>query len=375
MPTALVLSGGGARGAYQVGVLKAVAQILPKETYNPFPIVCGTSTGAINALAIAGRAGHFRLRMRKLEYIWRSISPDKVYRTDTLGVLANTLKVMLSFMHSGYSPGKPVALLNNAPLRELLKKTVRFRHIDEAIASGELDAVSITCMSYTSGESITFFQGANGSRNWDRSRRKGIRTGLDIEHLMASSALPTLFPSVKIDEHYYGDGAIRQLKPLSPALQLGARKIFVVGVNDKPQSEEELPSHSPSVAKIISHMFNSAFVDAMEADLETLHSINRLIEAVSEEERHELGINDMHPIEAFNIRPSVSIEEMAARYLDELPTTLKLFMKAIGATAQGGGAGTASFLLFERKFCTELLNLGYRDAMNQADEIRAFFGY
>lgn len=374
-PIALVLSGGGARGAYQAGVLKALAEILPRTTYNPFPIICGTSTGAINALALAGRAGPFRLRIRKLEFIWRSIKPNKVYRADTLGIVKNALKMALSFFHSGYSPGKPVALLDTSPLRAMLERVVRFRHIDEAIASGELKALSITCMSYTSGQSITFFQGAHDSNNWERSRRKGIRTGLTVDHLMASSAIPTLFPSVKIGGHYFGDGAIRQLKPLSPALQLGAKKLFVVGVSDKPKPEElEGPApHSPSIARIINHMFNSAFTDSMEADLETMHSINRLIDGISKKERQELGIHDMDHIDALAIRPSQSIEAMAANYLTELPFILKLFMKGIGATARGGGAGTASFLLFEKKFCSQLLNLGYRDAMEKAKEIREFF--
>ncbi len=375
MPTGLVLSGGGARGAYQVGVLKALAEVLPKTVYNPFPIVCGTSTGAINALALAGRAGPFRLRMRKLEYIWRSITPDKVYRADALGVLKNTLKVMVSFLHSGYAFGNPVALLDNTPLRELLESTVRFHHIDEAIVSGELNSLSITCMNYTSGQSITFFQGANGVRNWERSRRRGIRSGLTIDHLMASSAIPALFPAVKIGDNFFGDGAIRQLKPLSPALQLGARKIFVVGVSDNPRHKQPLnpPTHSPSIAQIISQMLNSAFIDSMEADLETLHSINRLVSSMTKEQRTESGINDMRPIEALAISPSEPIDIIATEYLKELPLTLKLFLKGIGATAQGGGASTASYLLFEKKFCSRLLNIGYRDAMEQEKDIRHFF--
>ena len=375
MPTALILSGGGARGAYQVGVLKALAEILPKDTHNPFPIICGTSTGGINALALAGRAGHFRLRMRKLEYIWRSISPDKVYRSDAPGVLKNSVKVLISFLHSGYSFGSPVALFDNSPLREMLEKVVRFRHIDEAIASGELQALCVTCMSYTTGQSVAFFQGSSRHQPWQRSRRVGIRAGLSVEHLMASTAIPTLFPAVKIGDHFYGDGAIRQLKPLSSALQLGARKLFVVGVSDNPRHKPPMtkPEHSPSIAQIISHMFNSAFIDAMEADLETLRSINRLVKKFEAEERAELGIDDMKPIQTLSVMPSQPIDVIAAEYLDNLPTSLKLFMRAIGASAQGGGASTASFLLFEKEFCTRLLNMGYRDALEQEKEIRAFF--
>ena len=376
MPTALILSGGGARGAYQVGVLKAVAEILPKNTHNPFPVICGTSTGGINALALAGRPGHFRLRMRKLEYIWRSITPDKVYRSDALGVLKNTIKVLVSFVHSGYSFGEPVALFDNSPLQALLEKAVRFRHIDEAIASGELQALCVTAMSYTTGQSVAFFQASDQHKPWERSRRVGVRTGLTVEHLMASSAIPALFPAKKIDGHYYGDGAIRQLKPLSSALQLGARKLFVVGVSDNPRHKPKVakPKHPPSIAQIVSHMFNSAFIDSMEADLETLHSINRLVREFESEERQDLGIDDMRPIETLSVTPSQPIDVIATEYLQNLPTSLKLFMRAIGATAQGGGASTASFLLFEKEFCTRLLNMGYKDAMEQEKEIREFFG-
>jgi len=376
MTTALLLSGGGARGAYQVGVLKAVAEILPKETIQPFPIITGTSTGAINALAIAGRAGHFRLRIRKLEYIWRTIEPCKVYRTDPWGLTKNALKVLLSFLHSGYSIGNPVALLDNSPLRELLQKVVRFRHIDEAIASGELEALAVNCMSYTSGKSISFFQASHKKQNWERARRLGIRTGLTVDHLMASSAIPILFPSRKIGAHYFGDGAIRQHKPFSAALNLGADKIFAVGVSNKPEYTQHpiKPKHSPSMAQIMSHMINSGFIDSIESDYETLRSINRLMEGVSNSERAKLGITDMKPIETLIIYPSKPIDELAIDFMDKLPWTIKLFLKAIGATAQGGGVSTTSYLLFEKNFCKELLKMGYQDAIRQEDKIRNFFG-
>jgi NTE family protein len=375
MTTALLLSGGGARGAYQVGVLKAVAEILPKNTHLPFPIITGTSTGAINALAIAGRAGPFRLRIRKLEYIWRTIEPCKVYRTDPWGLTKNVLKVILSFLHSGYSIGNPVALLDNTPLRELLQKVVRFRHIDEAIASSELQAIAVNCMSYTSGKSISFYQADHGRKNWQRSRRLGIRTGLTVDHLMASSAIPILFPSRKIDGHYFGDGAIRQLKPFSAAINLGADKIFAVGVSNRPELVQHIikPKHSPSIAQIMSHMINSGFIDAMESDFETLSSINRLIEGGSACDRADLGLADMKKIETLIISPSKSIDEIAIDFMGKLPWTIKLFLKAIGATAQGGGVSTTSYLLFEKNFCKELLKMGYHDAMQQEAEIRQFF--
>jgi NTE family protein len=375
MTTGLILSGGGARAAYQVGVLKAVAEILPRDVYNPFPIICGTSAGSVNALAIAGRPGHFRLRVRKLEKIWDHMAPEQIYRTDYWGVLRNSINMLLSFLHSGYAIGEPKALLDNDPLRELLTDYVRFRHIDEAIASGELQAVSVTAMSYTTGESVTFFQGSDHLQPWERSRRVGVRTRLNIDHLMASSAIPTLFPACKIDDAFYGDGALRQLKPISPALQLGASRVFVIGVSDNAGNGHTQPliRHSPSIAQIVGHMFNSAFIDSMESDLETLRTINSLTEKMTPEQRRNGGPVERRAVDVLSISPSRPIDELACDYLDQLPRSIKMFLRLTGATAHGGGASAASYLLFSRGFCQELLKLGYRDGMRQAAEIRAFF--
>lgn len=372
----LVLSGGGARAAYQVGVLKAVAETLPKETSNPFPIICGTSAGAINTLAIAGRAGPFRLRIKKLEAIWRQLDAEKIYRTDFFGVLKNSLNMFFSFFNSGYALGKPKALLDNTPLRHLLENYVRFRHIDEAIAAGELDAASITAVSYSTGKSVTFFQGADDIQPWERSRRVGVRTQLTIDHLMASSAIPMMFPAMHIGERYFGDGAVRQLKPISPALHLGAEKVFVIGVSDNPShnSQQPLIKHSPSIAQIIGHLFNSAFIDSIESDLETLQKINRLSEQMSISERRKKGVSDLKPVEFLAILPSQPIDKLASDHLKELPRSIKLFLKLTGATARGGGGvSAASYLMFSRGFCRKLLDLGYQDGLAQKDAIIEFF--
>tara|TARA_R110000822_G_scaffold60287_4_gene150175 strand:+ start:9826 stop:10983 length:1158 start_codon:yes stop_codon:yes gene_type:complete len=371
----LVLSGGGARAAYQVGVLKAVAEVLPKETNNPFPIICGTSAGAINALAIAGRSGPFRLRIKKLEATWRQLDAKKVYRTDFFGVLKNSINMFFSFFHSGYALGKPKALLDNSPLRQLLDNYIRFRHVNEAIASGELEAVSITAVSYSTGKSVTFFQGNESHKPWDRVRRIGVPVELTIDHLMASSAIPTMFPAVQIGDRFFGDGAVRQLKPISPALRLGADKVFVIGVSDNLAHKANLPliKHSPSIAQIIGHMFNSAFIDSIESDLETLKSINRLSEQMSADERAKKGVGDLKPVEFLAILPSQPIDKLACDYLNELPKSIKIFLKLTGATAQGGGVSAASYVMFSRGFCRKLLELGYQDGMAQKEAILDFF--
>jgi NTE family protein len=375
MSRALILTGGGARAAYQVGVLKGIASILPRSVYNPFPIICGTSAGAINALSIAGRAGPFRLRSKKLETIWHNLHASDVYRTDFRGVTANVFHVLASFLHSGYGIGRPISLLDNAPLRQLLESHVRFDYLDSAIENGELEAIAISAMSYGSGQSVTFFQGQPTIKPWTRARRRGEKTTITIDHLMASTAIPSLFPAVNIDSSYYGDGAVRQLKPISPALHMGARQLLIIGVSDNATSKptQANADHSPSIAQIVGHMFNSAFIDSIESDLETLRSINRLANAVPESLRINNGITDLNPIDVLSISPSQSIDQIAKDHIDELPRSLKLFLRLTGANAQGGGTSAASYLLFEPGFCRKLIDLGFQDALAQQSDIEQFF--
>ena len=374
MSRGLVLTGGGARAAYQVGVLKGIASILPRAVYNPFPIICGTSAGSINALSIAGRAGPFRLRTKKLETIWQNLRASDVYRTDFMGVSANAFHVLASFLHSGYGIGRPISLLDNTPLRQLLDNYVKFDYLDTAITNGELEAIAVSAMSYASGQSVTFFQGHQNIEPWKRARRRGEKTALNIDHLMASTAIPSLFPAVQLNEGYFGDGAVRQLKPISPALHMGARQLLIIGVSDNATAQGAAPErHSPSIAQIVGHMFNSAFIDSIESDLETLRSINRLASALPESIRANNGITDLNPIDVLSISPSQSIDQIAQEHIHELPRSLKLFLRLTGATAQGGGTSAASYLLFEPGFCRKLIELGYQDALTQQDAIETFF--
>jgi NTE family protein len=376
MSKALVLTGGGARAAYQVGVLKGISKILPRSVYNPFPIICGTSAGAINALSIAGRAGPFRLRAQKLERIWHELTPADVYRTDATGVIKNTFHLLASFVHSGYGIGKPISLLDNSPLRQMMENYVKFDYLDTAINNGELQAIAITAMSYASGKSVTFFQGQDQIPAWNRSRRRGEKIDINIDQLMASTAIPGLFPAVKINGDYFGDGAVRQLKPISPALHMGATKLFIIGVSDNPIHSQRPTKleHSPSTAQIVGHMFNSAFIDAVESDLETLQSINRLASALPQSLREKNNITDLNPVDVLAISPTESIDTIAQEHIHELPRSLRLFLRLTGATAQGGGSSAASYLLFEPGFCRKLIDLGMRDAQAKEDEIRQFFG-
>lgn len=371
MTAALVLSGGGARAAYQVGVLHAVAKLLPAATRNPFPIICGTSAGAINALSLAAQPGTLRQRIANLLRIWRDLQPQQVFRTDWLGVARNSLGLAGSLFWGGYVPCASIALLNNAPLRTLLEQHIRFQHLDAAIASGELDAVCVTAMHYDSGQSVSFFQGTQPG--WSRSRRRGERTALTIEHLLASAAIPILFPAVRIGTSYYGDGALRQLRPLSPALRLGADRLFVIGVSDnlRHPNRHTRTGHPPSVGQILGHLLNSAFIDSIEGEVESLETVNQILTGLPTPIARDGTL--LRPVEILCISPSEPLDRIAAAHQNKLPRSLRLFLRSIGATGEGSGASAASYLLFEPGFCRQLMALGHADAMAQREQILEFF--
>lgn len=377
MSRGLILTGGGARAAYQVGVLKGIATILPRTVYNPFPIICGTSAGAINALSIAGRPGPFRLRTNKLEAIWQNIRASDVYRTDPIGVAINAFHMAASLIYRDYNIGRSISLLDNTPLRALLNSYVKFDHLDTAVANGELEAIAISAMSYASGQSVTFVHGQDSIQPWTRARRRGVKVNLTIDHLMASTAIPSLFPAVKLKQGYFGDGAVRQLKPISPALHMGASQLLIIGVSDNATRPniEVTSDRSPSIAQIMGHMFNSAFIDAVESDLETLRKINRITSVIPQSLRDTSDIADLNTIDVLSISPSRSIDKLAEEHIHELPLSLRLFLKLVGATSKQGGSSAASYLLFEPGFCRKLIDLGYQDALSQETQIRDFFKY
>ncbi|MDR7090994.1 MULTISPECIES: patatin-like phospholipase family protein [Cellvibrio] len=376
MKTALILSGGGARAAYQVGVLQALADVLPDSCENPFPIICGTSAGAINALAIAAHKGNFKSAVNALAYMWQNLDIGQVYLHGWSDIFKGLGYLGLSLFNEGMGRRRPLSLLDNAPLWNLLGSKINFENINHSIDSGKLLAVSVSAMGYTSGHSVSFFQGDPMLQGWSRYRRSGVATQLRLEHLLASSAIPTIFPAVRINREYFGDGALRQLAPISPALHLGADALFVVGVSGNrsaPKANRRVPHrHSPSMGQIIGHLFNSAFVDALEGDLEHMQRMNELLKLIPEDVRMREGIL-LRPVDNMVISPSYPIDGIAGRNVRYLPKSLRFFLRAIGATAKGGGATAASYLLFSNEFITELMALGREDTLAEADNIRAFF--
>jgi NTE family protein len=368
----LVLSGGGARAAYQVGVLKAICRLMPNDSKNPFQIISGTSAGAINAVALASYSGHYKLGIRSLENIWKNFSSDQVYRTDYKGVFGSSIKFLLNTFF-GYKAGDPVSLLDNAPLKELLNKVIQYENIQKAIDNKDLHAISVTASGYASGESVSFYQAHSSIKNWQRLRRIGLRSRINVDHLLASSAIPSVFPAIKINREFFGDGAIRQLAPISPALHLGAEKVLVIGVSGEAHKRKprETMKNYPSMAKIMNHMFNAAFLDSMESDVERLNRINTTLNKIPDKVMLSEGIT-LKPIDILEISPSVSIDEIAAKHSRELPKSLQFFLKGSGST-HNSGAGVLSYLLFERGFCRDLIQHGYDDAMKRKDDILRFF--
>lgn len=374
--TALLLPGGGARAAYQVGVLKALAQILRDKSRNPFPILCGTSAGALNAVALATQAEDFAKAVEWLESLWLRLSVNHVYRTDWTDILRNVWRLALSLFNEGIALGRPVGLLDNTPLRDLLGKVINFDRIGEHIQNGHLRAVSVTAMNYTLGVSMSFFQGGPDHANWQRWRRQGIACPLRLKHLMASTAIPTIFPPEEIWGNFYGDGALRQLAPISPALHLGAERVLIVPPNGHKRNYTKplRKIHSPAFGQIIGHLLNSAFIDSLETDIELLERVNELVTLLPEEMRSQLS-RKLSPVDFYVISPSQDIDTIAELHVRELPRSIRYFLRITGSGHYNGGVNAASYLLFTRPFVEQLIELGYGDAMAEASELLSFLGH
>ena len=371
MRTALVLPGGGARGAFQVGVLKALAELLPRGRSNPFPVISGTSAGAVNSVVLASRARHFRSAVAELERVWGHFHCNQVYKTDHWTMLKSSAHWMSSLVLGGWLVGTPKSLLDNSPLRKLISSNLHFPRIRDAIDDGYLEAIAVTAAGYASARSTTFFEATREQEGWERTRRLGKQVELNLDHLMASIAVPMVFPPVRIGNEYFGDGAMRQATPLSPVVHLGADRILVIGIRDETgDKESELPVEPPSFAQIAGYMLDTLFMDGLYSDLERITRINELLDSVPDA-TIDIGETTMRPIDTMLIVPSEDLRELANKHRAELPFAIRALLRGVGGSNPGENR-LLSFLLFEQAYTRELIKLGYHDAMKVKDELLDF---
>ena len=369
--TGLVLPGGGARGAFQVGVLKAIAEILPRGVPNPFPVISGTSAGAVNSVVLARRARNLRTAIAELERVWAHFRCHHVYKTDHFTMLRSSLHWMASLVLGGWLVGMPRSLLDNAPLRQLLQRNVHFPRLRDAIEAGHLEALAITAAGYASARSTTFFEASPGTSGWERTRRIGVNTELGLDHLMASIAVPYVFPPTLVGDEFFGDGAMRQATPLSPAVHLGADRILVIGIRDETGGREPPSKHAPpSFAQIAGYMLDTLFMDGLYSDLERITRINDMLDAFPGESVR-VGDAKMRPIDTMLIVPSKDLRMIAEKHRAELPFAIRALLRSVGGRSPGENK-LLSFLLFEKAYTRELIKLGYEDAMNVENELRKF---
>lgn len=363
----LLLGGGGARAAYQVGVLKAVAAILPRGADNPFQVICGSSAGGINAAVVASHAMQFHAGIRRLAGVWENFRVEQVFRVDAWSALSRTGRWLFAMLTVG-AWGSPRSILDVSPLDGLLRRHIDFERIQRAIDLGALHAVCVTASSYSSGRSISFYQGGAGLEDWTRARRDGVAARLSVEHLMASASIPILFPAVGIGGEYFGDGSMRQTTPISPALHLGADRVLVIGVRQESAAgAAEAGEHGyPGVGQIAGYILDTLFLNSLSADLERLQRINDTLELVPDP-----AGTSLRRVDTLLISPSRDLAAIAEPLYHLFPASIRYLLAVLGAR-RGNGRRLMSYLLFERAYCRALIELGYRDAMERETEIREF---
>jgi len=355
----LVLTGGGARSAYQVGVLKGVAELLRRGSACPFPIITGTSAGAVSAIALASDAAHFRRSVYAIERVWRDFRVHQVFKADAVSMLRSGLHWMLAFITGGWLVHPPHSLFDNTPLWNLLREQLHFDGIPRSLYKQHLQAIGVCATCYGDADSVTFYASAASIEPWARVYRKGARVQLTLDHLMASLSIPFLFRPVLLQDQYFGDGAMRQTSPLSPAIHLGANRLFIIGVND-PAATGPAPQRraaEPSFGQMFGFMLDSLFMDTLNSDLERISRYNEA--------------NEARRVEFLVMTPSRDVNEIARRHTRELPRSLRALMRMMGANNSASSL-FLSYLLFERGFTREMIALGYEDARARAQEIRAF---
>jgi NTE family protein len=364
----IVLSGGGARGAYQAGSLRALYEVC-RDVGNltPFETLVGMSAGTINAAFIAAEISDLNYATNRLCEIWKQIRSQDVIRTDPFSITKTGLRLIRQLSIGGFTGWLRVerlALLNTTPLAKLLSENVNFANIAKHVEEKKLHALCITATDYSTSLGVTFFAGSSEIEPWTRVQRRGIRSHIDVDHIMASASIPLFFPPWPVAGRFYGDGCLRNTAPLSPAIHCGATKLIVLGARRwKPMELTPDTNIRPSLGRILSVLINAILMDGIETDVERILIINKALEAAPSQ-------NQFRQIEVFYSRPSQTLSELAVHYVDSLPPILRFLINGLGTPKES--AEILSYLTFVPEYSTALVEMGYKDIMNQREKLVQF---
>ncbi|WP_415063698.1 patatin-like phospholipase family protein [Bdellovibrio sp.] len=366
----LVLSGGGARGAYQAGVVAAIANIASRvRVRDPFQIYTGLSAGAINVALLTGTPANFVESAQSLVNLWSRIHSDQVFYADLVALSRGGLQWMTELSLGGYKKEQALrSILSTRPLHSLISSICKFEEIEKKINQGQLRALSVSALDYGSVSTVTFFQGAPDIQTWERGMHRSERALLNTDHILASSAIPLLFPPIKIGQRYYGDGCIRNQSPCGPAIYMGAEKLIAIGVRRRQDTlyayHQGVESRVPTVSKVANVLMNAVMMDGLESDIHRMEQINQSYSLLTAEEKKRVSFRE---IENLWISPSVNFAELAHQKDGELPRIIRYLLRGPGALEES--AEMLSYLLFTPAYCKQLIDIGFSDGMKERDRI------